>query len=178
MRIAHARTPSWILLAFGPMVLPVSAACQDSGNPAPDAADPSLEIVIARTIEAYGGERRLLDAEGTMQEGTVTSTMRSGAEGKIVRLYARPVRLRVEIEYPGDDFEVRILDGGRGWRNGGPASGPMYQAMLLQAARLGLPAILLDFQADLQDRGEVERDGQRLRAVELGFHDGLTITME
>lgn len=104
--------------------------------------------------------------------------MRSGATGKIVRLYERPVRLRVGIEYPGDESEVRILDGGRGWRNGAAASGPMYQAMLLQAARLGLPAILLAFQAELQDLGEIERGGVRLRAIGLEFHQGLSVTAE
>lgn len=176
--MAHVPTRSWVLLAIGLIVLPVSAACQDNRNSSPEGAETSLEIVIARTIEAYGGEQSLLGATGTLQEGTVTSTMRSGAEGKIVRLYERPVRLRVEVEYSGDESEVRILDGGRGWRNGSPATGPMYEAMLLQAARLGLPVILLEFQASLQDRGEVERDGRRYRVIELGFHDGLTITMD
>jgi hypothetical protein len=151
---------------------------QESGATGATDGALSLEVLIGRSIEAYGGEELLVGARRIFQEGTVTSTMRQGAGGRIVRLYERPVRLRVEIEYPGNESEVRILDGGRGWRNGGPVSGPMYQAMLLQAARLGLPAILIDFQASLQDLGEVERDGQRLRAVGLDFHQGLRVTVE
>ena len=176
--MAHVRIRSWILLALAPAVLPAPAIGQESGLTGAADGALSLEALIGRSIEAYGGEEVLARAGGMVQEGTVTSIMRQGASGRIVRLYERPIRLRVEIEYPGYESEVRILDGGRGWRNGGRASGPMYQAMLLQTARLGLPAILIDFQASLQDLGEVERDGRRLRAVGLEFHRGLRVTAE
>ncbi len=176
--MAHVRIRSWLLLALAPAVLPAPAAGQESRLTGAADGALSLEVLIERSIEAYGGEQVLGGAGRMVQQGTVTSTMRQGAGGRIVRLYERPIRLRVEIEYPGNESEVRILDGGRGWRNGSPASGPMYQAMLLQAARLGLPAILIDFQASLQDLGEVERNGQRLRAVGLEFHQGLRITAE
>ena len=176
--MADVRIRSRILLALVSLTLPATVSGQEAGHPGATASVPSLETLIERSIEAYGGEVALAGAGRMLEEGTVTSMMRSGAGGKIVRLYERPIRLRVEIEYPGSESEVRILDGGRGWRNGGPASGPMYQAMLLQAARLGLPAILLDFQASLEDLGEVERDRTRLRAVGLEFHQGLTVTVE
>ena len=176
--MTHVRFRSWILLALATAVLPAPAVGQESGLTGAVDSALSLEVLIGRSIEAYGGEEVLGRAGGMVQEGTVTSAMRQGAGGRIVRLYERPIQLRVEIEYPGNESEVRILDGGRGWRNGGPASGPMYQAMLLQAARLGLPAILIDFQASLQDMGEVDRDGQLLRAVGLEFHQGLRVTAE
>ena len=176
--MAHVRIRSWIAMALIPATLPMPVVGQESRPTGAADGALALEVLIERSIEAYGGEEVLVGASRTIQEGTVTSTMRQGAGGRIVRLYERPIRLRVEIEYPGNESEVRILDGGRGWRNGGPVSGPMYQAMLLQAARLGLPAILIDFQASLQDLGEVDRDGQRLRAVGLDFHQGLRVTAE
>ena len=176
--MAHVRIRGWIAVALFQAILPMPVVGQESGPTGEADGALSLELLIGRSIEAYGGEEVLGRAGGVVQEGTVTSAMRQGAGGRIVRLYERPIRLRVEIKYPGNESEVRILDGGRGWRNGGPASGPMYQAMLLQAARLGLPAILIDFQASLQDLGEVDRDGQRLRAVGLEFHQGLRVTAE
>ena len=176
--MADVRIRSRTLVAVVSLILPATVSGQETGPAGAAASVPALETLIERSIEAYGGEAALAGAGRMLQEGTVTSTMRSGAAGKIVRLFERPIRLRVEIEYPGSESEVRILDGGRGWRNGSVASGPMYQAMLLQAARLGLPAILLDFQASLQDLGEIERAGVGLRAVGLEFHQGLMVTAE
>ena len=176
--MAGIRLRRWTLKALVLFCVPTAAAGQDSGPPGADAMLTPVESLVVLSIDAYGGEVALAGASRMIQTGIVTSTMRSGASGRIVRLYERPVRLRVGIEYPQGESETRILDGGRGWRNGGVASGPMYQAMLLQAARLGLPAILLEFQASLQDLGEIERAGVRLRAVGLEFHQGLTVTAE
>jgi hypothetical protein len=147
-----------------------AAAEEDAG-----AAVASLVDAMAR---AYGGAEALAESMRLVQRGQVTSTIRDGAEGRLLRIYERPARLLVEIEYPGDEAERRILDGGRGWRSGVPVGGPMYQSMLLQAARLGLPSILLEFRDRLEDLGEVERGGRRLRAVGLSFHRGLSITAE
>lgn len=174
----HIRLRSPRLAALAVLCLPVTVAGQHAGQPGAETVSTPVESLIVLSVDAYGGEDALAGASRMIQTGTVSSIMRSGATGKIVRLYERPIRLRVEIEYPGDESEVRILDGGRGWRNGVPASGPMYQAMLLQTARLGLPAILLDFQASIQDLGEIERGGVRLRAVGLEFHQGLSVTAE
>lgn len=176
--MADIRICSRTLLASVLVCLPATVAAQDAGQPRAKGVATPVASLIVLSVDAYGGEVALTAATRMIQTGTVTSTMRSGAAGQIVRLYERPVRLRVGIEYPGDESEVRILDGGRGWRNGGPVSGPMYQAMLLQAARLGLPTILLEFQTSVQDLGEIERDGSRLRAVGLEFHQGLTVTAE
>lgn len=139
---------------------------------------PAVEALVDLAISAYGGEEALATAGKVVQRGTVTSTMRGGVEGRLLRMYQRPVRLRVEIDYPGTDAEVRILDGGRGWRNGGEASGPMYRAMLLQAARLGMPAVLSEFRASLKDRGIVEREGRERRVLALNFHRGLEVRAE
>jgi hypothetical protein len=124
--MSHIRLRSPTLAALVLLCLPLTVAGQDAGQPGAETVSTPVESLIILSVEAYGGEDALAGASRMIQTGTVTSTMRSGAEAEIVRLYERPVRLRVEIEYPGNESEVRILDGGRGWRNGVPASGPMY----------------------------------------------------
>lgn len=137
-----------------------------------------LEAVLARVVTAYGGESAVEATNGMLQRGSVTSRMHAGAEGRIQRFFEWPARLRVEIEYPGAEVEVRIINGRDGWRNGLRSTGPMYSAMLLQAARLGLPGVLSEFRERLTDLGEIERDGARRRAIALDFHGGLRLVVE
>ena len=162
-----------LAVALGPRHLPGQEAGAGSS-----ATAESIEQLVRRSIDAYGGEAALRTASVFVQRGTVTSSMQDGRSGALVRIYERPVRLRVEIVYPGAEPETRVLDGGQGWRNGVRTSGPMYQAMLLQSARLGLPVLFLDFEGRLEDHGEVERDGGRRRTIGLGFHGGLQVIAE
>ena len=55
---------------------------------------------------------------------------------------------------------MRLLNGAKGWRNGQETSGVSYEAMVLQAARLDLPWLLLKYKTKLVDNGPVERDGR------------------
>jgi hypothetical protein len=161
----------WVLVVSAPG--PAQVATPETAS-----AQPTLEALLDLSIRAYGGEDALAGAGESLQRGTVTSAMRGGAEGRLLRVYQRPIRLRVEIDYPGNETEVRILDGGRGWRNGAAASRPMYQSMLLQAARLGMPALLSEFRDGLEDRGSVQREGKERRVLALEFHRGLEIQAE
>lgn len=104
--------------------------------------------------------------------------MRAGKEGTIRRVYQRPDRLRVEVTFPGEDTEVRILDGRKGWRQGKEASGAPLDAMVLQAARFALPLSLLDREKELADRGTVSRDGRTMRVLELPLGGGLILSVE
>lgn len=54
----------------------------------------------------------------------------------------------------------------------------MYQAMLLQAARLGMPALLDDFRSSLVALGTVERRGRTLQVLGMEFHRGLEVRVE
>ncbi|MDH3476567.1 MAG: hypothetical protein OEM59_23045, partial [Rhodospirillales bacterium] len=77
-------------------------------------------------------------------------------------------KLRVEIGYPGEAPEVRVLDGRRGWTKGVEATGPMTGAMQLQAARMALPRILLEHKARVMDQGMTKGpDGADIRVLEL-----------
>jgi hypothetical protein len=100
-----------------------------------------------------------------------------GHTGHIHRAYQFPDRLRIEIIYSENDNELRVLMGPRAWKKGKAVKGTFYSAMLLQAARLGLPHTLLTHREKLQDGGDyVSRAGTTLRGVELPFHGNLRLT--
>lgn len=107
----------------------------------------------------------------------MTSLVREGARGRLTRIFERPLRLRVSIAY-GADTEQRVLDGAQGWRQGREVDGPPYFAMVLQAARLDLPLLLLAGAAALEDGGAVAREGRALRVVRLELGDGMSMAVE
>lgn len=139
------------------------------------AAD-DLAAVVKKTLEAYGGEAALAKVGAIRATGKVTSVMRKGTQGTMVRTFSRPLRLRVEIGYPTEAVEVRVLDGAKGWRHGAEVKGPPLDAMVLQAARLALPQLLVEKKAQLRDGGMVERDGVKLRAIEIPLGDSMSVT--
>jgi hypothetical protein len=164
---------------------PVAQASTPPGDaapahPAPASTPPppaELVALVARSAEAYGGRALLESHPVLIQEGTVTSAMRGGAEGRLTRIFERPVRLRVSVSF-GGDTEQRVLDGMQGWREGRPVAGPPHLAMVLQAARLDLPLLLVAQAPFLRDGGTVERDGQRLRVAVLPLGDGMSVAAE
>jgi len=84
--------------------------------------------------------------------------------------------LRIEIRYGEDESELRVLSGAAAWQQGQPVSGTPYAAMLLQAARLGLPNTLLDHRDRVRDAGVItDRHGNALRALELPFHGDMRL---
>jgi hypothetical protein len=95
----------------------------------------------------------------------------------MTRIFERPVRLRVSIAY-GAETEQRVLDGMQGWREGRPVQGPPHLAMVLQAARLDLPLLLVAQAGSLLDGGTVERDGRSLRVAVLPLGDGMALAAE
>jgi hypothetical protein len=115
-----------------------------------------VAALVRRCVEAYGGKAALAKAARVRQEGSVTSLLHPGEKGRMVRVYERPGRLRVEIAYPSGGGEVRALAGGRGWRDGEEASGPRLAAMILQAARLDLIALLSSPDSKVTAAGAVE----------------------
>lgn len=156
--------PTVLLLAF--LLLPAAAPAADD-----------VGALVKRTIRAYGGEKALAAASACRQEGTVTSIMRGGREGRIVREFERPDRLRVRIDY-GTESELRIYDGREGWRQGQAVTGPQLDAMVLQAARMALPWNLRERRKSLVDKGTVDRDGKELRVLQLPLGKGMTLDVE
>jgi hypothetical protein len=154
-----------------PALAAALAALTLAASPAPEGVAP----LVRRCVEAYGGRAALATAARTRQVGTVTSIMHPEGGGRIGRVYARPGRLRVEIAYGRAAPEIRVLDGGKGWRDGEPAQGPRLAAMMLQAARMDLPALLDAWAAKVRDRGTLELDGRRLRVLAVEPAPGLVV---
>ncbi|HEY6100458.1 MAG TPA: hypothetical protein VIW03_13565 [Anaeromyxobacter sp.] len=160
MRTALAR-PLALLLAAA--VLPASAA------------PPSARALVRRCVDAHGGAEALRRAAAIVQQGTVTSLLHPGVKGRIGRAYQRPGRLRVETSWPDGPGEIRVLDGGAGWRNGAPVGGPPLTAMILQAARLDVPALLSAWEARVKERGTWSHEGKTLRVLALEVAPGMEV---
>ena len=124
--------------------------------------------IVDDVIAAYGGADAWKKVKSFRQVGTVASPMRP-APGDVTRLWTRPDKLTIEIVYPTSK-ETRIVDGDHGTQNGKEASGMGLAAMRLQAARLALPALLIDRKADVK-----VRDGN---VLEVTIAPAMTVTME
>jgi hypothetical protein len=153
---------------------PILALTLLASAAAPAAAE-DVPAVVRRCVAAYGGKTAVARAAVMRQEGQVTSILNPGATGRIVRAYARPGRLRVEVAFPGGRAETRIIDGGRGWRDGEEVESARLAAMLLQAARLDLPALLSAWEARIEDLGTAELDGMKVRVLALPPAPGLVV---
>lgn len=168
--------------------------------PAPPAGNsPSIHAVVAAVIDAYGGHAALDTVRAYRIDASVVPAGRDTAVA-MTRLFERPSRLRVAIEYAAAP-EIRILDGASGWRSAAhgatpdstppgtihfaPAAGPGLDAMTLQAARADLPWILAERESLVRiappapDSEGAERAAPRPAAklvdLELPLADGLTL---
>jgi hypothetical protein len=152
-----------LLLAGLNFCLPVSAAEIDS-----------LDVLLEKVTLAYGGETARAGMKGVRHTGVTYSNMRK-QEGRIIRTYQAPDRLRIEIQYP-DTEELRILNGPHAWKREQPMSTPFRDALMLQAMRMALPWNLLQGRAQLRDLGmQAFEDGQPLRMLELPMSANLAI---
>lgn len=144
--------------------------------PVSGSAAENLEVFVDRVIAVYGGKEALSRARTVRQTGQTVSLTRGGVTATLTRVFQRPDKLRVEIAFPGEQVEVRILNGTRGWRRNSEISGPMYNAMLLQAARIALPLLLVEKMANLKDLGtEAGPGGALFRVLQLPLRSDLAL---
>ena len=158
---AHGRyLARWLIL----LLIPGAAA---------DTAD--TDLLMDKVVMAYGGVERLAETTVWQQYGTTVSAMHP-QPGQVHRAFRYPDRLRIDISYEDGSSDLRILSGSAAWNRGKQASGGMHSAMLLHAARLGLPNTLIDHRNRLRDAGIITgRDGKSLRGIELAFHGNLRL---
>jgi hypothetical protein len=152
----------WLGIAFVGLV--TAAGAEEAG------------ALVDKMVAAYGGHAALEKIAAIREEGRVEATMRVGSSGPIVRTYERPSKLRIQIGEGPKFTEVRVLNGAKGWRNSQEATGVSYEAMVLQAARLDLPWLLMKHKTKLVDNGPMERDGRRLQVLELPLENGLSVS--
>lgn len=158
------------LLAAAVLALAPGAARAGAG------ATPEVRALVKKVVAAYGGPAAMAKLARVRQEGTVSSTvLHPGPPGRLLRMAERPGKLRVEIQYPEKPVEVRVLAAGRGWRGGVEVQGPMLAAMVLQAARLQLPALLAAAGDEVADGGTLEHDGVALRVLSLEVTPGVVV---
>lgn len=141
-------------------------------------AEPTVAALVDKTVQAYGGVKQLSRPLVLRQTGKLTSTMRGGAGGHIERVFQAPQRLRVEVGYAQELPEVRVLVGERCVRGGREVQGPPRDAVLLQAARMALPLLLEEKKGQLKDLGSSERNGAKVRTLEVPLAGSLTLAVE
>ncbi len=175
-------------MATSPVALALAAALVAAGAPpaqqpqqtpaaAPETAAEreTPEVIIRRCMNAYGGSRARVRLGAVRAVGKVSSGLHPGEIGTFSRTFVRGRGVRVEVGFTGSAPEVRILEGARAFRYGEPAPRPVLAALQLEAARLDLPALLQDREAEVQDQGEVEHEGRKLRVLGLELSAGTRI---
>jgi hypothetical protein len=157
------------LLCWACASLPVAAYA--AAGPTP------VDTLVDTVLKAYGGKAALDKVKAYRMEGSVSSVMRGN--GALVRIFARPDRLKIALDYPNHP-EMRILDGGKGWRSDGKgnlaaADGFLLTSMVLQAARADLPWLLAERRALIKLLAPM--DGGKLQGLEIPVGEGLTLTV-
>lgn len=134
--------------------------------------------LIDEVLAAYGGTDALASIESVEFRGETQALMR-GRTGSLLRILKLPDHLRVEILYPSR-AELRILQGDRGWRSDGAgnmirAPGALYLSMVLQAARMAAPWILMEHQDDATRLPDFEYEGEAYPGLEIPLGHGLSL---
>jgi len=181
MRMLSVVLTAVLLVVTG---LAPAAAAPPAAEPAPDSAHATVTAqdvreLVERVLDAYGGRAALDRVKAYRAEGRVVAVMQ-GREGPTTRLFQRPNRLRIELRYAVEP-ELRIVAGARGWRGSEdgvePASGPMLDAMILQAARAAVPWILMEHAAEARRIEPREHRGRQLVGLEIPLGGGMTLRL-
>ena len=126
------------------------------------------DALVNKVIDVYGGAAAWSKVTEIVAHGRVVPAMRKG-DGTMTRTWRGLDNLRVEIAYPENKSEVRVLENGKGTNNGRDSNAMELDAMRLQAARLALPKLLA------QNKGAVRTTGANTMELTL---DGLTLDIE
>ncbi|MEW6487834.1 MAG: hypothetical protein AB1578_07965 [Thermodesulfobacteriota bacterium] len=149
------------------------------GAAAPRAAAFDLGALLDSVVETYGGTRAAARMQAYRVTAEVDARRQGGAAGRVTRDFQAPDRLRVEIAYP-QATEVRILNGGRGWRGDATrlqrVEGPPRTAMEYQLLRSEIPWVFVHHRSRLEDRGEAAREAAAYRRVGLPWSPELDLT--
>ena len=91
------------------------------------AQDGSVESLLARVIAAHGGAENLQKTRFAVQSGKIFSHRRGETVGRVTRTLGGPENFLIEISYPEEPTEIRLLAGAKALRDGAEASGPLAE---------------------------------------------------
>ena len=128
-----------------------------------------LDALVDKVVNAYGGAAAWGKVTQVVAHGRVVPAMRKG-DGAMTRTWRGTNDLRVEIAYPENKTEVRVLENGKGTNNGRESNPMELDAMRLQAARLALPKLLADKHTIVHLTGP--------KMLEVALDGGLTVEAE
>lgn len=131
----------------------------------------TLEGLLARVERTYGDAARM---QAVRQSGQLYSARRE-APARVSRYYVYPDKLRIDIVFADGSTEQRLLNGDLGWRQGRESSGPSHAAMRLQAARIGLPRLLVERRDRLRELSSSRETDESWRSVEVTLDESLRI---
>jgi len=145
-----------------------------SGNCAAEGRSPDRAAeIVGSVLQAYGGTKAVAKIRSVKATGSIAEFM-TGRSGAYARYLERPGKLRIEI-MPGQEGEVRILDGGHGWqlgRSGFEASNPvMVQSMVYQYCYLDLPMGFADASYPVSYGGLHKLGNRETYQLNLGLHN-------
>lgn len=115
-------------------------------------ADEALQARINTVLNAHGGEEVWANTQAIEYFGDTFSQSRH-AMGTTQRSFQYPDKFRISIEYPGNETELRQLNGDQVWDHNKPGSEPFALATQLQAMRMMAPKLLLENRQIAEDLG-------------------------
>lgn len=139
-------------------------------------AEDTIDQLVDRVVVAYGGSSALIKPQLRKETGKTVSFIRN-TEGKITRQFVYPDLLRIDIDYGNAMVEHRVLNHDRTYKDGVEAMPMLRLAILLQAARMDLPRLLLEHRASIQDKGMVANtNANPLRQLAIPLNDIIITT--
>jgi hypothetical protein len=98
---------------FAGRALAAQTAAPKTAPAQPAAKLPTVQEVLARSVEARGGSARLHAVKRRRESGRIT--LGAGNEWPLVVEHKRPASMYMEIDLPGAKL-IRVYDGSRGWQ--------------------------------------------------------------
>ncbi len=113
--------------------------------------------VLEKLYSVYGGKEKIAAFKNMRQTGTTFSATRNNT-AELTREYSFPYHLNITKKTAEAPLERRILADKKGWRNAKEVEGMMKDSMLLQAARMMVPKLLLENSHNLRYNGKLKSD--------------------
>ncbi len=141
------------------------------------AEEVTLNQRIDKILNAHGGAEVWKKTQAIVHTGDTFSQSRH-AMGSTQRSYQYPDKFRISIDYPGNDSELRQLNGDKVWDHGQLGSEPFAKATQLQAMRMMPAKQLLEHRDIAKDLGtRTDENGVAHHGIDLNVN-GLRLIID